>query len=136
MPTASSSAAFKVISERRSVSSSGGNSPDHDPDEDDGELNINLEGLNDCTCCVCSSFNQENGNKLMECHNCQNLYHQECHVPPVSNEEANDPRLVWNCSGCTKSNVSLASLLVDSQSQNSTVRLLFLHLRSVKITHQ
>ena len=63
---------------------------------------LTLEGLNDCTCCVCKSFNQENGNKLMECHSCQNLFHRECHVPIVSNEDANDPRLIWNCSDCVK----------------------------------
>ena len=58
------------------------------------------QGLNDCVCCVCGSFNQENGNKLMECHTCQKLYHQECHNPVITDEEANDPRLIWNCSAC------------------------------------
>ena len=70
-----------------------------------GELDMNLEGLGDCTCCMCKSFNQEIGNKLMECHTCQNLFHQGCHDPPVSNEEANDPRLVWNCSECLRKQV-------------------------------
>ena len=37
----------------------------------------------------------------MECHTCQNLYHQECHKPAISNQEAGDPRLVWNCSNCS-----------------------------------
>ena len=69
------------------------------------ELDMNLEGLGDCTCCICKSFNQESGNKLMECHTCQNLFHQGCHDPPVSNEEANDPRLVWNCSECLRKQV-------------------------------
>ena len=69
------------------------------------ELDMNLEGLGDCTCCMCKSFNQEIGNKLMECHTCQNLFHQGCHDPPVSNEEANDPRLVWNCSECLRKQV-------------------------------
>ena len=70
------------------------------------ELDMNLEGLGDCTCCICKSFNQESGNKLMECHTCQNLFHQGCHDPPVSNEEANDPRLVWNCSECLRKQVT------------------------------
>jgi integrator complex subunit 12 len=69
------------------------------------ELDMNLEGLGDCTCCVCKSFNQESGNKLMDCHTCQNLFHQGCHEPPVANEEANDPRLVWNCTECIKKQV-------------------------------
>merc|ERR1719350_1458558 len=38
----------------------------------------------------------------MECNTCQNLYHQGCHVPPVSNDEAKDPRLIWNCMKCTR----------------------------------
>ncbi len=36
----------------------------------------------------------------MECHACQNLYHQNCHNPTITDEEASDPRLVWNCSSC------------------------------------
>ncbi len=56
--------------EKHSSSLSGGNS------DEEMDLEINLEGLNDCTCCICKSFNQENGNKLMECHTCQELYHQ------------------------------------------------------------
>lgn len=62
----------------------------------DLQMNIEL----DCTCIVCKSFNQESNNKLMECSACQNLYHQECHEPPVSNSEASDPRLIWHCSRC------------------------------------
>ncbi len=85
-------------------SSSGGNSSEAEAEES-LELDMNLEGLNDCTCCVCKSFNQESGNKLMECHTCQNLFHQGCHEPPVPNDEANDPRLVWNCTECSKKQV-------------------------------
>ena len=63
-------------------------------------FSIYSQSLNDCTCFICKSFNQENGNKLMECHTCQNLYHQECHDPVITDEEALDPRLIWNCSTC------------------------------------
>jgi len=72
-------------------------------EEDTGEMDIDgldFQSLNDCTCFICKSFNQENGNKLMECHTCQNLYHQECHDPVITDEEALDPRLIWNCSTC------------------------------------
>jgi len=68
--------------------------------EEAEDMDIDFQGLNDCVCCVCGSFNQENGNKLMECHTCQKLYHQECHNPVITDEEANDPRLIWNCSAC------------------------------------
>ena len=38
----------------------------------------------------------------MECHTCQNLYHQECHEPVITDQEVADPRLIWNCSKCVK----------------------------------
>jgi len=75
---------------------SGGNSS-----ADELDLDVDLEGLNDLCCSICKTLNQGNGNKLMECHTCQNLYHQECHKPAISNQEADDPRLVWNCSNCS-----------------------------------
>ena len=68
---------------------------------DYGDLEMNLEDQFDCSCCVCKTFTQESGNKLMECSSCQNLSHQECHDPPVNNEKASDPRLIWNCDKCT-----------------------------------
>ena len=69
-----------------------------DADYDDMQLEMNLEF--DCSCFVCKTFTQHSDNKLMECSSCQNLYHQECHNPPVSNEKASDPRLIWNCDKC------------------------------------
>jgi len=72
-----------------------------------GDLQMNIEL--DCTCIECKSFNQESNNKLMECSSCQNLYHQECHDPPVSNSEASDPRLIWNCTRCTRKNPQSSS---------------------------
>jgi len=68
--------------------------------EETEDMDIDFQSLNDCTCYICKSFNQENGNKLMECHTCQNLYHQECHNPVITDEEVADPRLIWNCSTC------------------------------------
>lgn len=94
---------------------------------EDLDVDLNLEGLNDCTCYICKSFNQENGNKLMECHTCQNLYHQECHIPMVSDEEAADPRLVWNCSDCSKTikkvspTVKTSSSSVSKPSKSSSI---------------
>jgi len=75
----------------------------------------------DCICCVCKSFSQESGNKLMECCSCQSLFHQECHSPPVPNREAGDPRLIWTCSKCSKksSNNSVASVEKSSSTQRA-----------------
>jgi len=80
-----------------------GDVSDGGSDVEFGDLEMNLEF--DCSCCVCKTFTQESGNKLMECSSCQNLYHQECHNPPVSNHEASDPRLIWNCVKCTKKSI-------------------------------
>jgi len=75
---------------------------------DYGHIEMNLEDQFDCSCCVCKTFTQESGNKLMECNSCQNLYHQECHNPPVNNEKASDPRLIWNCDKCTNKSKSVS----------------------------
>lgn len=42
------------------------------------------------------------GNQLVECQECHNLYHQECHKPQVTDKDVNDPRLVWYCARCTR----------------------------------
>ncbi|KAF5292017.1 hypothetical protein FQA39_LY14134 [Lamprigera yunnana] len=36
-------------------------------------------------------------NRLLECSDCHSLYHQECHRPPVSNDDADG---VWTCHTC------------------------------------
>jgi len=85
-----------------------------------GDLQMNIEL--DCTCIKCKSFNQESNNKLMECSSCQNLYHQECHDPPVSNSEASDPRLIWNCSRCTRKNPQSASSSRSTSVEKTTTK--------------
>lgn len=42
------------------------------------------------------------GNQLVECQECHNLYHQECHKPQATDKDVNDPRLVWYCARCTR----------------------------------
>jgi len=81
---------------------------------DYGDLEMNLEDQFDCSCCVCKTFTQESGNKLMECSSCQNLYHQECHNPPVNNEKASDPRLIWNCDKCSNKGKSVSNKMGSS----------------------
>uniref|UniRef100_A0A8C5KMB5 Integrator complex subunit 12 n=1 Tax=Jaculus jaculus TaxID=51337 RepID=A0A8C5KMB5_JACJA len=54
---------------------------------------------------ICIFFRQmtvASGNQLVECQECHNLYHQECHKPQVTDKEVNDPRLVWYCARCTR----------------------------------
>uniref|UniRef100_A0A7M4EEJ2 Integrator complex subunit 12 n=1 Tax=Crocodylus porosus TaxID=8502 RepID=A0A7M4EEJ2_CROPO len=53
-------------------------------------------------CVVCRQMTVSSGNQLVECQECHNLYHQDCHKPQVTDKEVNDPRLVWYCARCTR----------------------------------
>lgn len=37
-------------------------------------------------------------NQLLECCKCHALYHQECHTPPVAQEDLDTS--LWTCSNC------------------------------------
>ncbi|XP_039247771.2 integrator complex subunit 12-like [Styela clava] len=64
---------------------------------DDKDYAIEMDEL---ACVVCKGFSNDKGNTI-ECQECHNWYHRDCHQPPIS-EDANDPRCLWNCSVCTK----------------------------------
>ncbi|NWH51761.1 INT12 protein, partial [Fregata magnificens] len=51
---------------------------------------------------LCRQMTVISGNQLVECQECHNLYHQDCHKPQVTDKEVNDPRLVWYCARCTR----------------------------------
>ena len=51
---------------------------------------------------ICRLLNQEQNNKLAECQECKRLYHQQCHKPAITNNEIQDPRMLWYCSKCIK----------------------------------
>ncbi|XP_017876949.1 integrator complex subunit 12-like [Ceratina calcarata] len=38
---------------------------------------------------------------LLECQECQEVYHPLCHHPPVVDIDVYDPRIVWRCKKCT-----------------------------------
>ena len=65
---------------------------------DAGEFAVEM-GL---ACSVCKQIDFQSGNQLVECQDCHNLYHQECHKPPVTEQNVSDPRFVWYCAKCTK----------------------------------
>ncbi|KAK3745476.1 hypothetical protein QZH41_020054, partial [Actinostola sp. cb2023] len=70
-------------------------SPESMPVED---LTIDL-GIR---CAVCSrSESKQIGNKLVECHECHSHFHQKCHETRISDQDANDLRLVWYCNQCS-----------------------------------
>ncbi|XP_068993196.1 integrator complex subunit 12 [Neodiprion pinetum] len=39
---------------------------------------------------------------LLECQECQDVYHPLCHQPPVLDLDIYDPRLVWHCAKCVE----------------------------------
>ncbi|XP_076749839.1 integrator complex subunit 12 [Xylocopa sonorina] len=49
---------------------------------------------------------------LLECQECQEVYHPLCHQPPVVDIDVYDPRIVWRCRKC-----------MDISSVNSTITL-------------
>ena len=42
------------------------------------------------------------------------LITKECHDPPVSNSEASDPRLIWNCSRCSRNQILICSIILQN----------------------
>uniref|UniRef100_A0A8D0C932 Integrator complex subunit 12 n=1 Tax=Salvator merianae TaxID=96440 RepID=A0A8D0C932_SALMN len=73
-------------------------------------------------CVVCRQMTVTSGNQLVECQECHNLYHQDCHKPQVTDKEVNDPRLVWYCARCTRQMKKMAQKTQKpSQKPASTV---------------
>ncbi|XP_053988579.1 integrator complex subunit 12-like [Hylaeus volcanicus] len=73
---------------------------DYTENGDIPRISIPDEGSGDgLVCKVC------NGAKLgplilLECQDCQEVYHPLCHQPPVVDIDVYDPRIVWRCSNC------------------------------------
>ncbi|KAH8250348.1 hypothetical protein KR026_011338 [Drosophila bipectinata] len=91
------------------------NSPDKEPsdsvdtiaDSDDGLsaagiVNTGDTGdFGDLNCCVCGEMVFTATNRLIECSKCGTMYHQECHKPPITKEEAaDDQEQTWQCDNC------------------------------------
>ncbi|KAK3869484.1 hypothetical protein Pcinc_025205 [Petrolisthes cinctipes] len=88
-----------------------------DESESDTEMNdLAMEIMDEINCTVCKSFEVSPRNRLVECQECHTLYHQECHKPPVTDQDVNDPRLMWYCAKCTKSLKKQTALLSSSGS--------------------
>lgn len=60
-------------------------------------------------CVICKQIEVTQGNQLIECQECHNLYHQECHRPAASDYDVNDPRRVWYCAKCVKTMKKMAT---------------------------
>lgn len=66
-------------------------------------LQVKNIGIHNVFCFFfCRQMTVTSGNQLVECQECHNLYHQDCHKPQVTDKDVNDPRLVWYCARCTR----------------------------------
>jgi len=92
------------------------NSPDKEPsdsvdtiaDSDDGLSAVGIVNtgdtgdFGDLNCCVCGEMVIRATNRLIECSKCGAMYHQECHKPPITKEEAaEDQEQNWQCDTCS-----------------------------------
>ncbi|CAG2165090.1 unnamed protein product [Oppiella nova] len=75
-----------------------------DETADAGEFAVEM-GL---ACVHCKQIDIAPGNQLVECQECHNLYHQECHKPPLLDLDVSDPRFVWYCAKCQKTMKKIA----------------------------
>ncbi|CAD6994226.1 unnamed protein product [Ceratitis capitata] len=87
-------------------------SPDTIMDSDDGanigstmlaggDEDVNLKEFGDLNCAVCGEMVFTATNRLIECSSCGTLYHQECHKPPITDEEASEGQEHnWQCDTC------------------------------------
>ncbi|XP_011162442.1 integrator complex subunit 12 isoform X2 [Solenopsis invicta] len=106
----SKSSSSSKHSNKSSKNSSPVNLPARDtpPDILQSDDTLALEILeDDLTCVICKGMDVGARNRLVECHECHSLYHQECHVPHILDSQIdNVPKQVWYCSNCSKSQVS------------------------------
>lgn len=74
--------------------------------DSEGEDDTNLKEFGDLNCCVCGEMMFTATNRLIECSVCGALYHQECHKPCITEEEAmENPDNTWRCHGCSSKTV-------------------------------
>ncbi|CAL8331559.1 unnamed protein product [Lota lota] len=90
----------------------------HDYDETNADDFAMEMGL---ACVVCRQMTVTMGNQLVECQECHNLYHQDCHKPQVTDKEVNDPRLIWYCARCTRQMKRLAQKAQKPPQKSSPV---------------
>ncbi|EDW67654.1 integrator complex subunit 12 [Drosophila virilis] len=110
-PPAQPVATDEIINLTNSPDKVPSDSPDTIADSDDGSAaGLAMSGVvntgdtgdfGDLNCCVCGEMVYKATNRLIECSDCGALYHQECHKPPITNEEAADDQVhIWQCDTC------------------------------------
>lgn len=71
-------------------------------------------------CVVCNKIDVAAGNQLVECTECHNLYHQECHKPPITDRDVSDPRNIWYCVKCKKNMEKISKKSAKGASKSPT----------------
>ncbi|GJQ83385.1 hypothetical protein Trydic_g18166 [Trypoxylus dichotomus] len=84
----------------------------------DNELELDLL-KEDLMCVICNGMDVGARNRLLECSDCHSLYHQECHRPPVSQQDADNTWVCQNCKDSKKVRPSSPSSLRSSPVQGS-----------------
>ncbi|EGT55612.1 hypothetical protein CAEBREN_21295 [Caenorhabditis brenneri] len=62
----------------------------------------------DQACKTCDGVSLS-GNQVLMCKGCRDCYHMKCSIPPVSVEEASDPKFVYHCKTCLVSKKVMSS---------------------------
>merc|ERR1712228_599485 len=61
--------------------------------------------INSDPCSVCEKTTTSAKDQLIECNDCHQQYHQQCHDPAILDsviqERQSDPRFIWQCKTCT-----------------------------------
>ncbi|XP_067630623.1 integrator complex subunit 12 [Eurosta solidaginis] len=81
-----------------------------------GDDVVNLKEFGDLNCAVCGEMVFTATNRLIECSACGTLYHQECHKPAITDEEASEGQAHnWQCDNCLSkpSTSKAAGVIID-----------------------
>lgn len=77
------------------------------------DVETNLKEFGDLNCCVCGEIMFTATNRLIECSKCGALYHQECHKPPIKDNEAvEDQAHNWQCDTCMKKPNKISTVII------------------------
>lgn len=86
------------------------------------EDETNLKEFVDLNCCVCGEIRFTATNRLIECSKCGDLYHQECHKPQITNEEASEEQgHNWQCDSCINKSTTTAAIKQTSSCSSGLV---------------
>ncbi|ENN76420.1 integrator complex subunit 12 isoform X2 [Dendroctonus ponderosae] len=90
----------------------------YEDDGNDSDKDLELDLFkDDLSCVVCNKMDVGVRNRLLECSDCHALYHQECHKPPVSEEDVVSS---WVCSNCKSISAKKAKTVEKEHNSKSS----------------